>query len=96
MAGEKPAEPWQTQNDPKRTAKPSAQGNGFTDTPALRGHDREKYSAGDEAKFARIGVVAALGAYTFAPGEQDDLVAFGAHCEAARAWGKAERAKLGL
>ena len=57
---------------------------------------RAVYSASDEAKFARIGVGAALGAYTFTPGEQDDLLAFGAHCEAARAWGRAERAKLGL
>lgn len=57
---------------------------------------REKYSASDEAKYARIGVGAALGAYTFAPGEQAELLAFGAHCEAARAWGRAERAKLGL
>ena len=57
---------------------------------------RDKYSASDEAKFARIGVGAALGAYTFAPGEQEELLAFGDHCEAARQWGRAERAKLGL
>ncbi len=57
---------------------------------------REVYSASDEAKFARIGVGAALGVYTFGDGEQDELLAFGAHCEAARAWGRAERAKLGL
>ena len=57
---------------------------------------RDQYSPSDEAKFARIGVGAALGVYTFAPGEQADLVAFGAHCEAARQWGRDERAKLGL
>jgi len=57
---------------------------------------RELYSASDEAKFARLGVGVALGAYTFGPGEQDELLAFGAHCEACRQWGRDERAKLGL
>lgn len=57
---------------------------------------REVYSASDEAKFARIGVGAALGAYTFTPGEQAELLSFGAHCEACRQWGRDERAKLGL
>mgnify|MGYP003421246683 FL=1 len=55
-----------------------------------------KYSLSDEQYFARIGVGAALGAYTFAPGEQDELLAFGAYVEAARQWGRDERAKLGL
>ena len=57
---------------------------------------REAYSASDEAKYSRIGVGVALGAYTFAPGEQDELLAFGAHCEACRQWGRDERAKFGL
>jgi len=57
---------------------------------------REKYSMSDEAKFARIGVGASLGAYVFEPGEQEELLAFGAYCEAARAWGRVEKAKLGL
>jgi hypothetical protein len=57
---------------------------------------RAAYSASDEAKFARLGVGVALGAYTFAPGEQAELLAFGAHCEACRQWGRDERAKLGL
>ena len=57
---------------------------------------RDKYSASDEAKFARIGVGAALGVYVFSPGEQAELMAFGAHCEAARQWGRDERVKLGL
>lgn len=57
---------------------------------------RSKYSLSDEQYFARIGVGAALGAYTFAPGEQDELLAFGAYVEAARQWGRDERAKLGL
>ena len=57
---------------------------------------RSKYSQSDEAKFARIGVGAALGAYTFDPGEMDELLAFGAFVEAARQWGRNERALLGL
>ena len=57
---------------------------------------RERYSLSDEQFFSRIGVGAALGAYTFDPGEQDELLAFGAWVEAARQWGRDERAKLGL
>lgn len=57
---------------------------------------RSKYSADDEAYYARIGVGVALGAYTFEPGEQDELLAFGAFVETARTWGRAEREKLGL
>ena len=57
---------------------------------------RDVYSASDEAKYARIGVGVALGVYTFATGEQAELLAFGAHCEACRQWGRDERAKLGL
>lgn len=57
---------------------------------------RSKYSADDEAYYARIGVGAALGAYTFEPGEQEELLTFGAFVETARTWGRAERAKLGL
>jgi len=57
---------------------------------------RERYGASDEAKYARIGVGVALGAYAFGPGEQDELLAFGTYVEQCRAWGRAERAKLGL
>lgn len=57
---------------------------------------RDAYSAEDEAYFARIGVGAALGAYTFGAGEQAELLAFGAFVEAVRQWGRVERAKLGL
>ena len=57
---------------------------------------RAKYSMSDEQKYARIGVGAALGAYTFGPGEQDEVLTFGSHCESARQWGRIERAKLGL
>lgn len=57
---------------------------------------RAKYSIEDEQYFARIGVGVALGAYTFQPGEQEALLAFGAFVESVRQWGKAERAKIGL
>lgn len=57
---------------------------------------RSKYSLSDEAYFARIGVGAALGVYQFEPGEQDEMLAFGAWVESARQWGHDERAKLGL
>ena len=45
---------------------------------------------------ARIGVGVALGAYQFQPGESDALLAFGAHVEGVRQWGRAQRAALGL
>ena len=57
---------------------------------------RAKYSMSDEAKYARIGVGVALGVYAFGAGEQDELLAFGAYVEAAREWGRNERAALGL
>lgn len=57
---------------------------------------RSKYSLSDEAYFARIGVGAALGVYAFEPGEQDEMLTFGAWVESARQWGRDERAKLGL
>ena len=57
---------------------------------------RERYSLSDEAYFARIGVGAALGSYTFGAGEMEAMMAFGAHVEAARQWGRDERVKLGL
>jgi len=57
---------------------------------------RSKYSASDEAKYARIGVGVALGMYAFGPGEQDELIAFGTYVEQCRTWGRAERAKFGL
>lgn len=57
---------------------------------------RGAYSLEDEQYFARIGVGVALGAYTFQPGEQDALLAFGAHVEGVRQWGRLEREKIGL
>lgn len=57
---------------------------------------RATYSLEDEQYFARIGVGVALGAYTFQPGEQEALLAFGAFVESIRQWGRTERAKIGL
>ena len=57
---------------------------------------RGAYSLEDEQYFSRIGVGAALGAYVFQPGEMDALLAFGAHVEAVRQWGKDRRAEIGL
>lgn len=57
---------------------------------------RSAYSLEDEQYFSRIGVGAALGVYEFQAGEQAALLAFGAHVEAVRQWGKAKRAELGL
>lgn len=57
---------------------------------------RARYSAEDEMYFARIGAGAALGVYQFEAGEKERLLDYGAHIEAIRQWGRAERANLGL
>ena len=57
---------------------------------------RSKYSIDDEQYFARIGVGVALGAYTFEPGEQESLLAFGDFVEACRKIGREQRGALGL
>lgn len=57
---------------------------------------RAQYSVEDEQYFARIGVGAALGAYTFQPGEQEVLLGFGAFVEEVRQWGRERREELGL
>lgn len=57
---------------------------------------RERYSINDEQYFSRIASGAALNLYSFEPGEQDALVAFGDYVESCRQWGRQERAKLGL
>ena len=57
---------------------------------------RAAYPLEDEQYFARIGVGVTLGAYTFQPGEQEALLAFGAFVESVRQWGRDERAKFGL
>lgn len=57
---------------------------------------RDAYILEDEQYFSRIGVGAALGVYVFQPGEQEALLAFGAHVEAVRQWGRDRRAEIGL
>jgi len=57
---------------------------------------RDAYSLEDEQYFSRIGVGVALGAYVFQAGEMDALLAFGAHVEAVRQWGRDRRAEIGL
>lgn len=63
---------------------------------AMQQRIRAVYSVEDEQYFARIGVGAALGVYVFQAGEQDALLAFGAHVEGVRQWGRLEREKIGL
>lgn len=63
---------------------------------AMQQRIRAVYSVDDEQYFARIGVGVALGVYIFQPGEQDALLAFGAHVEGVRQWGRLEREKIGL
>lgn len=63
---------------------------------AMQQRIRAQYSVEDEAYFARIGVGAALGAYTFQPGEQEALLGFGTFVEEVRQWGRERRAEIGL
>lgn len=65
-------------------------------TERIQDKIRATYTAEDEMYFARIGVGIALGEYTPQPGELDRLRAYGAHVEACRQWGRAQRALLGL
>lgn len=62
----------------------------------MRTQIRDAYDLETELKYARIGVGAAMGMYQPTPDEVADMTAFGAHVEAVRQWGRAERAKLGL
>ena len=57
---------------------------------------RERYSIDDEAYFSRIGVGAALGAYSFQPGEREQLLEFGEFVESVRRRGREQRASVGL
>ena len=57
---------------------------------------RASYSIDDEMYFARIGVVAAMGMYQPSSDEVHAMIVFGEYVEAARQWGRVERAKLGL
>ena len=57
---------------------------------------RASYSIDDEMYFARIGVGAAMGMYQPSSDEVHAMTVFGEYVEAARQWGRGERAKLGL
>jgi len=57
---------------------------------------RAKYTQDDEQFLTRIAVGKALGTYTMPPHEAKMVIDYQQTAEAARAWAKAERAKLGL
>ena len=57
---------------------------------------RAKYPLDEELYFARIAVGAIQASYTLLPGEDEALAQYQADVEAAREWGRAERAKIGL
>lgn len=62
----------------------------------IRQKIRDKYDAENEMYFARISIGVVMGAYTFLPGEQDAVLAYGAYVEEVRQWGRDQRAALGL
>lgn len=57
---------------------------------------RAKYTVDDELYIARIAVGALQGSYTLQPGEAERIVSYQADIEAAREWGRQQRAALGL
>ena len=57
---------------------------------------RATYPLDEELYFARISVGALQNSYTLLPGEAEALAQYQADVEAAREWGRAERAKIGL
>ncbi|MDQ7002674.1 MAG: hypothetical protein Q9N02_08340 [Ghiorsea sp.] len=57
---------------------------------------RVEYSAEDELKFARLSIAALDPAITVSAADKQASVAYQAAVEAARAWGKVEKAKMGL
>lgn len=63
---------------------------------AMQAQIRSTYTVEDEQYFSRIGVGVALRAYEFQEGEMDALLAFGAHVESVRQWGRDRRAEIGL
>ena len=62
----------------------------------MRSLIRDAYPLEDELKYARIGVGAANGLYQPTADEIAGMMAFGAHVEAVRQWGRDQRAALGL
>lgn len=57
---------------------------------------RARYTVDDEAYFTRILLGKLAGTYTMLPGEPERIAQYQRDTEEARAWAKAERAKLGL
>jgi hypothetical protein len=57
---------------------------------------RAKYTVDDELYIARIAVGALQGSYVLLPGEAERIAAYQADIEAAREWGRQQRAALGL
>lgn len=57
---------------------------------------RERYGVDDELYFARIMIGAQAGLYTLEAGEMEQVAAFKGWVEAARQWGREQRAALGL
>lgn len=57
---------------------------------------RAQYSADDEMFFARISIGALMSQYTMGTGEAAEVAAYGTFVEGVRAWGRAQRAALGL
>lgn len=57
---------------------------------------RAKYPLDEELYFARIAVGALQGAYALQDGEADALAQYQVDVEAAREWGRTERAQIGL
>jgi hypothetical protein len=57
---------------------------------------RAKYPLDEELYFARIAVGALQGSYQLLPGEAEAIAQYQTDVEAAREWGRVERAKIGL
>ena len=57
---------------------------------------RGQYSLEDEQYFARIGVGASLGIYSYQSGEEDALKEFARYVEDVRQWGRDRRVEIGL
>lgn len=57
---------------------------------------RAKYSLDEELYFARIGIGSLTGLYAPTESEMHELASYGEYVESVRAWGRQQRAALGL
>ena len=57
---------------------------------------RERYPLDEELFLNRIATGALAGLYQYQPGEEAEVLAFGAWAEECRQWGRQQRAELGL